>query len=1354
MAKQIIVNSENKSLDVKIEARSNIDLTVSRTVSPGIQQVNAGNNISVTSNGLGNVTVSFNPANGFSSNGNISAPFFIGNLVGNFTGNLTVPGSNTQVIYNNQGNAGANPNFTFNSDTNTVQVAGNIITTEIKGNLTADYVRSNLIPDANIVYDLGTSTNRFKDLYLSNSTIYVGNETISVDSNGLALSNTVTVGNLIVSGAMTGNASGLANITAANIDGQVANANIADTVYNNNQPNINSVGTLTHLDVNGPVTANSVTINTGATEAYSAAKIWWNNVDGTMNIGMFNNVTQQVGQELYFYGKAQGNITNGQVVMFAGVQGNHILIRPANASIPGFHPRYVIGIATQDINNGSFGYVTWFGKVNDVNTDSWASGTILYFDPSTIGGLTSVEPLAPNPKIVMCAVIKQMTSPSAQNGIFLVRPTFGPSINDIQDIQITSPVLGQSLIYNPNNNTWINGVPAGSDTAVTVTGNAQPNITSVGTLTSLNVSGDLNIGGNFTVTGNLIYANVTDLVIEDPLIYLAANNTGDTEDIGIIGNWDNGTYQHGGMARDHNDGTWKFFSNIVAEPTTVIDWANAVYDPVKMGALTVGDINSNGIITADGANLSNIPGANVTGIVANANHAGYANDVINSYQPNITSLGVLTSLTVDGNIYANVDNAYSIGNATHRFKDLYLAGNTLYLDTVSISVDANNDVNIGNFTVDSSNGTIYGNSINGDVAGANHSNVADVANSVSGSNVSGDVAGANHANVADVANSVALSNVVGIGNIASLNIDGVSSNILYGNGVFAPVPDVNNVANANYSNFSGEAFSVNASNIVGNVPFANLATYVQLDGNAGGSTSVAYIPFVSITTGNSKIYYDNTGGNLRYQPSSGTLFANVVSASTVTTANINLNSLYVANVANSNTSATISGTQQLGSANSFATLTIQDTEPGFAGIMSVARSMTIKGGNITASDNNSYIQINSARAMDGSQVIQFANSGIANISNLSVGISANLGANSNVKITGGTSGQILSTDGSGNLSWITVGSGTPAGSNTYVQFNDSNAFGASANFSFDKVNKTLTVDNIVANGVGLTSLTGANVTGTVQNAMFANTVVLANQPNITSLGTLTSLAVTGNITAGNVSVSGGTISASQLSGTGLDVTAANITNSIKVTNLTGGYVAARYYRGNNNSGINSLELDFANEGDTKILGNLTQQAGRTATLGSLTGLTVSNVSGVVDLTNTANVSLGNVSNLHISGGSNNYVLKTDGLGNLSWTPQTGGTGAPGGANTQLQFNDNGILGGISTATYDGSNLSLGPVANLKITGGNIYDVIKTDGAGNLTFGAIVETLLVGTRSGPYTVPVTNYTMTVVGRSGNITVYVN
>jgi len=133
-----------------------------------------------------------------------------------------------------------------------------------------------------------------------------------------------------------------------------------------------------------------------------------------------------------------------------------------------------------------------------------------------------------------------------------------------------------------------------------------------------------------------------------------------------------------------------------------------------------------------------------------------------------------------------------------------------------------------------------------------------------------------------------------------------------------------------------------------------------------------------------------------------------------------------------------------------------------------------------------------------------------------------LGNASNIKITGGTNGFVLQTDGTGNLTWTAQtgggGNGSPGGSNTQIQFNDNGTFGGSTAFVFDKNANTVTLNgNITAsNFIG-------NITGNISNAInanysnFAGTIVNASQPNITSVGNLTSLTVTGNLTGNLIS---------------------------------------------------------------------------------------------------------------------------------------------------------------------------------------------------------------------------------------------
>jgi hypothetical protein len=365
--------------------------------------------------------------------------------------------------------------------------------------------------------------------------------------------------------------------------------------------------------------------------------------------------------------------------------------------------------------------------------------------------------------------------------------------------------------------------------------------------------------------------------------------------------------------------------------------------------------------------------------------------------------------------------------------------------------------------------------------------------------------------------------------------------------------------------------------------------------------------------------------------------------------------------------------------------------------------------------------------------LQFNNQGLlGGISTVTWnGQNLSLGSVSNVKITGGTNGYVLQTDGTGNLTWTAQtgggGNGVPGGSNTQVQFNDAGTFGGDSGFTYNKSTNTLSVENITAGNspddtvtiAGNLSVTGdlsvndiasvgnlsasGNVTGDylIGNGSYisgisidtANYVTQPNQSNITSLGNLISLNIDGNTTSlGNINISG-SFSGSNLS-IGANITAANATFSNKVI-------------------VNS---------------NLTVNTSA-----------VLRVSGNVNTAGSPNISLGTLSNIHITGGTGGQVLATDGTGNLYWTTGGGGGGgSPGGNNQSVQFNSGGDFGGDNTFVYDtgtgrltvpsiksnttanfwgASSVQLGNVSNLHIAGGLNGYVLQTDGSGNLSWSA-------------------------------------
>jgi hypothetical protein len=92
----------------------------------------------------------------------------------------------------------------------------------------------------------------------------------------------------------------------------------------------------------------------------------------------------------------------------------------------------------------------------------------------------------------------------------------------------------------------------------------------------------------------------------------------------------------------------------------------------------------------------------------------------------------------------------------------------------------------------------------------------------------------------------------------------------------------------------------------------------------------------------------------------------------------------------------------------------------------------------------------------------------------------------------------------------------------------------------------------------------------------------------------------------------------------------------------------------NASGSNT-QVQFNSTGSFGASSNFTFDT--SANLLTVTGnIATSNLSVTGNVTFTcSNVSLGSISNLHISGGTADYILKTDGTGNLSWIAQSIGT---------------------------------------------------------------------------------------------------
>jgi len=113
-------------------------------------------------------------------------------------------------------------------------------------------------------------------------------------------------------------------------------------------------------------------------------------------------------------------------------------------------------------------------------------------------------------------------------------------------------------------------------------------------------------------------------------------------------------------------------------------------------------------------------------------------------------------------------------------------------------------------------------------------------------------------------------------------------------------------------------------------------------------------------------------------------------------------------------------------------------------------------GNVSVGGNISFASANSFVA--NANTIEFTSSNI------------NFGDASYIHILGGFNGQLLSTDGQGNLSWVNGGGGggggTPVGPNSAIQYNNGGVFGGTSHFTWNNAASTMNVaGNLIANSV-------------------------------------------------------------------------------------------------------------------------------------------------------------------------------------------------------------------------------------------------------------------------------------------------
>jgi hypothetical protein len=536
----------------------------------------------------------------------------------------------------------------------------------------------------------------------------------------------------------------------------------------------------------------------------------------------------------------------------------------------------------------------------------------------------------------------------------------------------------------------------------------QPNITSVGTLTSLTVSGNTSFGnlsttGNLSVTGNANVGNIS----ANTGIFTTANAT--TINSGLMQNGNsNVTITSNGNVTISAVGA----ARIIATSTG----ANITGSLVATGNITGTQLIStiaNGtapFVVTSTTQVANLTASNAA-FASNAENSLRAATVTSNAQPNITSVGNLISLNVVDDIVANrvTANSFIAGSGT---------GTPNISSQSNLIISAVTDINLISTNVNATgNLVVTGNVTGGNLGTAGTLNVtgnANVGNLTTGTGSGGTISGANLVSAnffSGTLTTAAQPNITSVGTLTGLTVGNATANTIFGNGTISAT------GNASVGNIDTNIgiFSL----IIANNISAVQSIGAQLIGS--GNSNITLTPNGNITlnaVGGTRITATSTGANI-----TGTLGV----SGNVTSGNI---------VTGAGSGGSIVGANLI-SSNFFVGTILTTTQPNITSVGTLtgltvgnATANTIFGnGTISATGNANVGNLGTATAIITTGNITTINSGLMQNGNSNVTITSN--GNVTISAVGGT--RITATSTGANVTGTLGVSGNTTLSNLNLQ---------------------------------------------------------------------------------------------------------------------------------------------------------------------------------------------------------------------------------------------------------------------------------------------------------------------------------
>ena len=472
------------------------------------------------------------------------------------------------------------------------------------------------------------------------SVAYATNSGSSTYSNNSASLGGVAAGSYATQAFVTGQGY---QTTSGSVAYSASSGNSTTTSQTNfSSLSISGSNVATQNYVNASIQAHNLTTTNvhGLTDTSIPNRLAWNSTDQTLTFqtGTSGSITAGISQDQFIMATNRTlslTMAKGQVVKLYGSQGNRAVVSLASASTE-FDSSTTLGFVAESIGYNANGLIQTSGYIENINTAHLTEGGLVWLS-TTSGSTTSTIPTAPYHRVLLGVCVVS----HAVNGKIFIRTIVGYEIEELHNVLITSVANDDILKYDSSASVWKNTPISNASVAYSTLSNST-NQTTFSSLTSsgsvritdvtessnsttgalvvsggtgiaknLYVGGDLQVSGSVYFSGSAVTISGSNLSISDPLIYMANGNPANLNDIGIVGHFNDGTYQHTGLVRDHTDSIWKIFSGVTTEPTNTVAFSEATYDALQIGSLRINSgsttnatLSSSGNLTANSGSFS------------------------------------------------------------------------------------------------------------------------------------------------------------------------------------------------------------------------------------------------------------------------------------------------------------------------------------------------------------------------------------------------------------------------------------------------------------------------------------------------------------------------------------------------------------------------------------------------------------------------------------------------------------------------------------------------------------------------------------------------------------------------------